>query len=131
MAEGLPRERGGGRFEALSAGTRPRGMHPLAIAAMRELGIDIRWQHAKNVIAFADQPPMDLVVTLCDEAAREYPAFPGARRQEHWSFPDPSAATGTDEEQLAAFRCVRDAIAARLEDFIRAHRSRPRPCNPP
>jgi arsenate reductase len=63
---------------------------------------------------------MDLVVTVCDEAAEECPFFPGARRQEHWSFPDPSAATGSEEERLAVFRQVRDAIEARLRAWLAA-----------
>lgn len=121
MAEGLLRARGGGGFAAFSAGTHPRQVHPLAIRAMAELDIDISeaaGHHAKEVAAFADQPPMDLVVTVCDEAAEECPHFPNARGQEHWSFPDPSTATGTAEERLATFRRVRDAIADRIDRFL-------------
>jgi arsenate reductase len=123
MAEGLLRARGGARFAVFSAGTHPRGVHPLAIQAMRELGIDISaaaGHRAKGLEEFTGQPPMDLVVTVCDDAAEECPFFPGARRQEHWGFPDPSAATGSDEERLAAFRQVRDALAARIDHFLRA-----------
>jgi arsenate reductase len=118
MAEGLLRARGGGRYEVFSAGTHPGTVHPLAIRVMAELGIDISGQRAKGIDAFADQPPMDLVVTVCDEAAEECPFFPGARRQVHWGFPDPSAATGTEEERLAVFRQVRDALAARIDAFV-------------
>jgi arsenate reductase len=120
MAEGLLRARGGERFAVFSAGTHPRAVHPLAIQVMREIGIDIseRAGHrAKSLGEFADQPPIDLVVTVCDDAAEECPVFPGAR-QEHWGFPDPSAVTGSEEERLAAFRSVRDAIAARIETFL-------------
>jgi arsenate reductase len=104
-----------------SAGTHARAVHPLAVKAMAELGIDIseRAGHrAKGIEAFADEPPMDLVVTVCDEAAEECPYFPRARRQEHWGFPDPSRATGSEEEQLVVFRQVRDAIAARIDTFL-------------
>jgi arsenate reductase len=121
MAEGLLRARGGDRYTVFSAGTHPRGVHPLAIQVMREIGIDISetaGHQAKGIDAFASQPPMDLVVTVCDEAAEECPLFPGARRQEHWGFPDPSAATGTEEERLAVFRHVRDALAARIDLFL-------------
>jgi arsenate reductase (thioredoxin) len=124
MAEGLLRARGGGGYEAFSAGTQPRQVHPLAVRAMAELGIDISeaaGHRAKGLQEFAGQP-MDLVVTVCDDAAEECPFFPGAKRQEHWSFPDPSAATGTDKERLAVFRRVRDAIAARIAAFLRAER---------
>jgi arsenate reductase len=122
MAEGLLRARGGSRYAVFSAGTHPRGVHPLAVKAMAEHGIDIgeaAGHRSKGLAEFASQPPMDLVVTVCDEAAEECPFFPGAKRQEHWSFPDPSAATGTEEERLAVFRRVRDAIAARIEVFLR------------
>jgi arsenate reductase len=119
MAEGLLRAHGGARYE-MSAGTQPRGVHPLAVRAMTELGIDISeaaGHRAKSLQEFAGQS-VDLVVTVCDDAAEACPYFPGARRQEHWSFPDPSAATGTEEERLAVFRAVRDAIAARIEAFL-------------
>jgi arsenate reductase (thioredoxin) len=121
MAEGLLRARGGARFAVFSAGTHPRGVHPLAVRAMAEIGVDISeaaGYRAKGIEAFAGQPPMDLVVTVCDEAAEECPFFPGARRQEHWGFPDPSAATGAEEQRLAAFRQVRDGIAARIDQFL-------------
>jgi arsenate reductase len=120
MAEGLLQARGGNRYAAFSAGTRPRTVHPLAIRAMAELGIDISERaghYAKSLDAFHGQP-FDLVVTVCDDAAEECPFFPGARRQEHWGFPDPSAATGTEAERLEAFRQVRDAIDARMSQFL-------------
>jgi len=122
MAEGFLRARGGERYAVFSAGTHPRGVHPLAIRAMAELGIDISaaaGYRAKGIEEFAHQPPMDLVVTVCDEAAEECPFFPGARRQVHWGFSDPSQATGTEEERLTVFRQVRDAIAARIERWLR------------
>jgi arsenate reductase len=121
MAEGLLRARGGDRYAVFSAGTHPRGVHPLAIQVMREIGIDISeaaGYRAKSLEEFVGQPPMDLVVTVCDDAAEECPYFPGARRQEHWSFPDPSAVIGSEEERLPAFRSVRDAIAERIEAFM-------------
>jgi arsenate reductase len=121
MAEGLLRARGGGRYAVFSAGTHPRSVQPLAIQAMREIGIDISeaaGYRAKSLDEFKGQPPMDLVVTVCADAAEECPFFPGARRQEHWGFPDPSAVSGSEEERLAAFRSVRDAIAHRIEMFV-------------
>jgi arsenate reductase len=90
----------------------------MAIQAMAELGIDLRSHWSKGIGNFDDQLPMDLVVTVCDEAAETCPFFPRTRRQEHWSFPDPSAATGTDEERLAVFRRVRDAINERIGRFL-------------
>lgn len=120
MAEGFLRARAGDRYAAFSAGTHPRGIHPLAIQVMAERGVDISegaGHRAKRLDEFAGQP-FDLVVTVCDDAAEECPFFPGAWRQEHWSFPDPSAAVGTKEERLAAFRRVRDTIAARTDAFL-------------
>jgi arsenate reductase (thioredoxin) len=123
MAQGLLRARGGERYAVFSAGTQPRQVHPLAIRAMGELGIDISTAagyRAKSLQELVGvEPPIDLAVTVCNDAAEVCPFFPGARGQEHWSFPDPSAATGSEEEQLAVFRQVRDAIAARIDQFLR------------
>lgn len=122
MAEGFLRARGGPRHAAFSAGTKPGAINPFAIRAMSEVGIDISetaGHYSKGLDAYAGQP-FDLVVTVCDDAAEECPFFPGARRQVHWSFPDPSAATGSDDERLAVFRVVRDAIGARIDEFLAA-----------
>jgi arsenate reductase len=121
MAEGYLHARGGKRYTVYSAGTHPRAVHPLAVQAMEELGIDISeatGHRAKSMEEFVNAPPMDLVVTVCDEAAEECPYFPHARHQEHWGFPDPSKAIGTEEERLAVFRQVRDAIAERINVFL-------------
>ncbi|HZU04286.1 MAG TPA: arsenate reductase ArsC [Ktedonobacteraceae bacterium] len=118
MAEGLLRVRGGAAYEVFSAGTEPRVVHPLAIKAMQEIGIDISHQSAKGIEAFASAPPMDLVVTVCDEAQEACPFFPNARRQIHWGFPDPSQAQGSEEERLTVFRQVRDQISAKITRFL-------------
>jgi arsenate reductase len=122
MAEGLLRTHGGTHYQVFSAGTHPSKVHPLAIKVMAEMGIDISEQaghRAKGIEEFEAEPPMELVVTVCDEAAEECPYFPRARRQEHWGFPDPSAATGSEEERLEVFRRVRDAIAAHIDVFVK------------
>lgn len=118
MAEGLLRARSGSAFQVFSAGTEPRTVHPLAIKAMQEIGIDIRDQKAKGIEAFASEPPMDLVITVCHEAQETCPIFPNARHQVHWGFPDPSRVTGTEEERLAAFRHIRDLIAVKIAQFL-------------
>ena len=123
MAEGLLRARGGPAFEVFSAGTQPRTVHPLAIKAMREMGIDIADHRAKGIEAFAAEPPMDLVITVCDEAQEACPFFPNACHQVHWGFPDPSRATGSEEERLAAFRHIRDLIAAKINRLLGHHPS--------
>ena len=119
MAEGLLRHHGGDRFQAFSAGTEPGSVHPLAIRAMAEIGIDAGGQHSKSVDEFTGQA-FDCVITVCDQAREACPVFPGAARQLHWSLEDPSQARGSEEERLAAFRQVRDEIAARIEQFLTA-----------
>ncbi len=114
MAEGLLRHLGGDRFEPFSAGTQATQLRPLAIRAMAELGIDISAQTSKTLERYWGQP-FDLVITVCDQANEACPFFSGARQRLHWSFPDPSTATGTEEEQLAVYRRVRDAIRERIE----------------
>lgn len=122
MAEGLLRHLGGDRFEAYSAGTEATFVRPLAIRAMAELGIDISGQQSKTVERFLDEP-FDLVITVCDQANERCPVFFGARERRHWSLPDPAQATGTEEEQLAAYRAVRDALRERIERELLAEPS--------
>lgn len=117
MAEGLLRFRGGERFEAHSAGTEATAVRPLAVTAMRELGVDISGQRSKTLDEFVGRP-FDLVITVCDDAREACPFFPGAREQLHWSLPDPSRATGSDEERLAVFRKVRDEIDRRIAELL-------------
>jgi arsenate reductase (thioredoxin) len=119
MAEGLLRQLGDGSFEAYSAGTHATRVRPLAIRAMQEIGIDISGQTSKTLDRYVDQP-FDKVITVCDQANETCPVFFGARERLHWSFPDPSTASGSEEEQLAVYRDVRDAIRARIEtDLLR------------
>lgn len=117
MAEGLLRHLAGDRFEVASAGTEKTRVHPLAIAAMGELGIDLAGHSSKTLDAFTGER-FDFVITVCDRADESCPIFPGAAERLHWGFDDPSAATGSDAERLAAFRTVRDAIRERLGDFL-------------
>ena len=119
MAEGLLRELAGDRMDVWSAGSRPSTVNPLAIAAMRERGIDISSHRSKHLDQFRTQP-FDTVITVCDNAAESCPVFPGPARRIHWSFPDPAAAEGGEAERLAVFREVRDAIEARLRDWLAA-----------
>ena len=114
MAEGFLRALGDDRFEVASAGTEARGVHPFAVQAMAEAGIDISLQTSKTVDAFVDEL-FDLAITVCDEAAETCPIFPNAKERRHWSFPDPSAVRGDDNERFAAFAQVRDAIRQRIE----------------
>ena len=117
MAEGLLRTLASDRFEVASAGTEATRVHPLAIRAMDELGIDLRGHRSKTVDAFLEEP-WDVVITVCDGANERCPIFPGRTQRLHWSFEDPSAASGSDDERLAVFRRVRDAIAERLRAWV-------------
>jgi arsenate reductase (thioredoxin) len=117
MAEGFLRRFGGDTVEAVSAGTEPGGLHPLAIAVMAEEGIDISEQQAKSVDDFVQQR-FDYVITVCDHANEACPFFPNAANRLHWSFPNPSAVRGTPEERLAFFREVRDGIRARVRELL-------------
>ena len=114
IAEGLLRYLGGEQFEAYSAGTEATQVRPLAIRIMAEQGIDISQQQSKTLERYLNEP-FDEAITVCDTAAEACPIFPGAAHRRHWSFPDPSQATGSEEEQLAVYRRVRDAIRARIE----------------
>src|SRR5258706_10989787 len=115
MAEALARDlaaRRGSKVQVFSAGTEAHGVHPLAIRAMQELGLDLSSHRSKTLAEVPSDPTY--VITLCSSAAESCPVFPGARLVEHWDLTDPSAASGTDEKRLAAFRRVRDEIRRRL-----------------
>ena len=118
MAEGLLRHMAGHRYEVSSAGTRPVGLNPNAVKAMSELGIDISSHRSKSVDEFTGQP-FDCVITVCDSANEACPIFPGAGERLHHSFQDPAALPA--DQQLEAFRKVRDEIASWLEEFVRHH----------
>jgi arsenate reductase len=116
MAEGLLRSMAGDQFEVFSAGTEATRVHPLAIEAMREVDIDISGHRSKTLGEFSGQR-FDYVITVCDRANESCPIFPGGTQRIHWGFEDPSAATGTDEQRLDAFRNAREEIQQRLRGF--------------
>jgi len=120
MAEGLWQTLGEGRWESFSAGSKPSGyVHPMALRAMQERGIDLASARSKSVDEFAGQP-FDLVITVCDNAKAACPVFPGAAEQRHWPFDDPADAVGSDEEKMKFFRRVRDEIEERISVFLGA-----------
>jgi arsenate reductase (thioredoxin) len=123
MAEGLLRFWGGDTFEVFSAGTEATFVRPLAIETMSELGIDISGQQSKTLDVYLHEP-FDEVITVCDTAAEACPFFPGAVRRRHWSLEDPSKATGTEQEQLAVYRRVRDELRSRIEHELLRHGSK-------
>lgn len=117
MAEGLLRDMRGDVYEVHSAGTCPSAVHPWAVAAMRDLKIDISGHKSKSI---DDLPPgkFDVVITVCDNARQACPAFPGARRRIHWSIPDPAAAAGTRVEIERQFRAVRDLLRDKIKEEL-------------
>ena len=126
MAEGYLRHIAGDRFEAMSAGIEPKGLNPLAVEAMREIGIDISQQPSKDVVSLLGQH-VPYVVTVCDNAKERCPIFPGTWKFQHWSLEDPAAAEGTPEERLAVFCRIRDQIIAHIDqEFVEGDITRKR-----
>jgi len=119
MAEGLLRDIAGDRFDVHSAGTEATHVRPDAIKVMAELGIDISQQTSKALDRYLDEH-WDAVITVCDDANEACPVFPGTSARDHWSFPDPSKASGPEEERLQVYRSVRDQIAARVKALAAA-----------
>ncbi len=112
LAEGLLRAAVGDRLRVASAGSKPAGyVHPMAIQVMAEIGIDIAAHHSKHMDEFLSQE-VETVITVCGNADQACPMFPGQVNRHHWPFDDPAHATGTEEQQLAVFRRVRDEIKA-------------------
>ena len=122
MAEGLLRYEAGDRFEVASAGTKPSHVRPEAIAVMKEIGIDISHHRSKSVDDFIGQP-LDFVVTVCNSANETCPVFPGNVKRLHWSFDDPAAVEGSEEERKAAFQRIRDQIHGRIMVFLDGNES--------
>jgi len=126
MAEGYLRRAAGDRFEAMSAGIEPKGLNPLAVEAMHDIGIDISRQHSKDMVSLLGQH-IPYVITVCDNARERCPIFPRTYKFLHWSFDDPAAAEGTHEEKLAVFRRVRDEIIQHIDrDLLADHNTETR-----
>jgi arsenate reductase len=110
MAEGILRQAAGDLLDVRSAGSKPAGyVHPLAIRALAEIGIDISAHHSKHMDEFLQQQ-VETVITVCGNADQACPMFPGQLNRHHWGFDDPAHAEGGEEEQLVVFRRVRDEI---------------------
>ena len=117
MAEGLLRSIAGDRFEPGSAGTEKTSVHPLAIRAMAELGIDLT-AHTSKCYEDVETMGWDYIITVCDDANERCPIVPGSVKRLHWSFEDPSRAGGDEAQRLRVFRRVRDQIQARLTAWV-------------
>ena len=118
MAEGLARAFYGDVLDVVSAGSRPAGwVHPLAIQALADIGIDASGQTSKSAEQFLNQP-FDVVVTVCDSAAADCPLWPGAKRIEHWPIEDPSYGPDDASTRYGRFLATRDELARRVEELV-------------
>lgn len=119
MAEAFIRRHAGERFDAHSAGLDPKGLNPLTIAVMAEIGIDISGQTSKRVETYLGKMLFQYLITVCDDAGKNCPTvWLGVTTRLHWSFPDPAAFEGSQEEKLEKFREVRDMIESRIKDWL-------------
>lgn len=117
LAEGILREALGAGYRVASAGSKPAGyVHPLAIRVMSEIGIDLSSHTSKHADEFVDQG-VETVITVCGNADQACPLYPGLVNRHHFPFDDPAHATGTEEQQLAVFRRVRDEIKAVFQAY--------------
>jgi arsenate reductase (thioredoxin) len=119
MAEGYLRHVAGDRFEVHSAGVEPKGLNPLAVQAMAEMGIDISRQKSKDVSEYLGQY-IPYIITVCDSARQRCPVFPRSYKFLHWDIEDPAAAGGTRDQRRAVFRRVRDEIIAKIDAELAA-----------
>jgi arsenate reductase (thioredoxin) len=117
LAEGLLRAALNENYIVASAGSAPAGyVHPMAVKAMAEIGIDISGHHSKHMNEFLSRD-VETVITVCGNADQACPMFPGQMNRHHWGFDDPAHATGTEEQQMAVFRRVRDEIRRVFEAY--------------
>ena len=119
MAEAFLRKYADNRFEAHSAGLEPKGLNPLTVKVMDEVGIDISKQTSKGTDTYLGKMLFQYLVTVCDDADKNCPTvWPGVHTRMHWSFQDPAAVEGSEEEKLAKFREVRDLIEAKIKSWL-------------
>ena len=124
MAEGILRAAAGDSLEVYSAGSKPAGyVHPLAVQALAEIGLDISRHRSKSVDEFVDQG-IQTVIAVCGQADTACPMYPGEVERLHWPFEDPALATGTKEEQMQVFRKVRDEIKVKFQSYATERRRR-------
>ncbi len=126
LAEGILRAAAHGLFEVASAGSKPAGyVHPLGVAAMAEIGIDISAHTSKHMDTFLDRD-VETVITVCGNADQACPMYPGQHQRHHWPFDDPAHLKGTDAEKMAVFRRVRDEIKRVFEAYAQGRRDQAR-----
>jgi len=125
MAEAFMRKYAGDRFEVYSAGLQPGEIHPYTRRVMEEAGLSLDGQRSKGLTEYLGKAHFSSLVTVCDRAEQQCPVFPGMGIRLHWSFEDPTATVGGEDEQLAKFRQVRDEIRIRVIEWISMLPERP------
>jgi len=122
MAEAFLRKYGGDEFEAYSAGLEPKGIHPLTVQVMEEVGIDLSEQRSKDVMEYMGRKHFGYLITVCAHAEANCPTtFPGVSQRLHWPLEDPVAFEGSDEEKLDKFREVRDQVEQQIKIWLGEH----------
>ena len=120
MAEAFLRRLGGDHYAVYSAGLSPKGMNPLTIQVMEEIGYDLSDQYSKGVEVYGGKLFVQYLITVCDHAEKNCPTtWPGVPRRIHWNFEDPAAAQGTEQERLMKFREIRDQIEGKIRAWLR------------
>jgi arsenate reductase len=120
MAEAFLKKHGGDRYDAYSAGTEPKGINPYTERVMEEVGIGLSGQSSKHVKEYMGKVHFGYLIIVCDEAEKSCPTtFPGVGQRLYWSFEDPAAFVGTDDEKLAKFRQVRDRIEKCIKAWLK------------
>ena len=118
IAEAFLRAYGGDRFEAYSAGLEPKELHPLAIKVMSEKKISMEGQSSKPLMLYVGKIDFSYLITVCENAEKKCPIFPGMGTRLHWPFEDPAAVEGSEQEKLKIFRKVRDSIEAKIKEWL-------------
>jgi arsenate reductase len=118
MAEAFLRKYAGERFEVFSAGLEPSQINPLTKKVMAEIGLDLTGQESKGLEQFLDKVHFGYIITVCGDADKNCPIFPGASVRLHWPFDDPAAFQGPDEEKLAKFREIRNQIEQQIKSWL-------------
>lgn len=118
MAEAVLRKSAGGRYEVYSAGLEPKGIHPLTLEVMQEAGYDLSAHTSKPLSDYIGKIHFDFLITVCGDADKKCPFFPGMGKRLHWGFEDPAAFQGSPQEQVEKFREIRDKISARIQTWL-------------
>ena len=120
MAEAFLKKYGGDKFEAYSAGLEPKAVHPYTEQVMQEIGISLTEQHSKSFREYMGKVHFSFLITVCAEAEEKCPTtFPGVGQRLHWSFEDPAAFEGSDDEKAAKYREVRDKIEQKIKEWLK------------